>query len=115
MDSYNTGLQPSIREDKYKEDKNNSSSSSSDDDPNYIIETKVCNKLSISKQFEINEVAINIDDSITYDPLKTYSLENNNIIIPEYYELHKHPSKILSFDYFNMITDNIRNFRTLHP
>ena len=41
-------------------------------------------------------------------------LENSNVIIPSYYHLHKHPSKILSIDYYNIIKDDIKNCRPLN-
>jgi len=37
------------------------------------------------------------------------------MIIPEYYHLARHPSKILDIDYLKIIKDDIRNFRILNP
>ena len=45
---------------------------------------------------------------------KIHGLSNSDIIIPFYYQLHKHLSKILSIDYFTMIKENIRNFIPLN-
>jgi hypothetical protein len=41
-------------------------------------------------------------------------LENSDVIIPSYYEIHKHPSKIFNLDYFEIIKDDIRNYRELN-
>ena len=59
-------------------------------------------------------MSINIDDFKPYDPPLNPGLENSPLIIPEYYELHKHPSKILDVDYLKIINDSIRNFRKLN-
>jgi hypothetical protein len=41
-------------------------------------------------------------------------LDNADVIIPSYYEIHKHPSKIFNIDFFEIIKDDIRNYRELN-
>ena len=50
----------------------------------------------------------------TYSPPKEPGLNNSQIIIPKYYCLAKHPSKIPDIDYYEIIKDDIRNFRKLN-
>jgi len=38
-----------------------------------------------------------------YEPPKENSLSNSDIIIPKYYQDHSNLSKILEFDYYNII------------
>ena len=77
---------------------------------NYTIKTKVCKKL--SKELGLNEIVF--DDKIDYIPPKENGLLNSDIIIPSYYQLHKHPSKIFNIDYYEIIKDDIRNIRPLN-
>ena len=70
----------------------------------------MCRRL--SKEFGIDE--INYDEIINWTPPKQHGLNNCNVIIPQYYHLHKHPSKIFKIDYYEIIKDDIRNFRTLN-
>ena len=51
---------------------------------------------------------------INYDPPKEHGLSNSDFIIPLHYQLHKHPSKILDIDYYQLIKDDIKNYRTLN-
>ena len=76
----------------------------------YEIKTKVCK--SLSKQFGLEE--IKIDETTLPNPPKQYGLHNADVIIPSYYEIHKNPSKILNLDYFEIIKDDIRNYRELN-
>ena len=39
---------------------------------------------------------------------------NSNVIIPPYYSLHKNPTKIFDANYFEIIKDDIRNYRALN-
>jgi hypothetical protein len=56
----------------------------------------------------------NINKNIQTDwvPSKTHGLNNSFIIIPEYY--HKKGEKVLKLHYYEMIIDDIRNFRKLN-
>ena len=87
-----------------------SSISTSSDYENYIIKTNVCKRL--SKEFDLPEMVI--DETVIVEPPTEYGLSNSDIIIPSYYHLAKHPSKILGLDYFNIIKDDIKNYRTLN-
>ena len=80
------------------------------EDENYIIKTKVCKRL--SKELGLNEIIF--DENISYKPPKESGLSNSDIIIPSYYQLHKHPSKIFNIDYYEIIKDDIRNIRPLN-
>ena len=53
-------------------------------------------------------------DNDDCNPPSTYGLSNSDVIIPSHYKLHKHPSKILEFDYYEVIKDDIRNCRPLN-
>lgn len=77
------------------------------------------NKLSPSliKYFNIdinNNTNINTNKNIQTDwePPKHHGLNNSFIIIPNYYM--KSGEKILKVDYYEMILDDIRNFRKLN-
>jgi hypothetical protein len=67
----------------------------------------------LSKELQLPECVF---DEIfpLYAPPKAPGLENSNVIIPSYYNLHNNPSKILSIDYYNIIKDDIRNCRPLN-
>ena len=80
------------------------------DTNDYKIKTKACK--SLSKKFGLEEVII--DENTLPDPPKNYGLNNSDIIIPSYYEIHKHPSKIFKIDFFEIIKDDIRNYRELN-
>ena len=87
-----------------------SSSISTDSDyENYVIRAKVCTRL--SKELNLPEITYDLSD---YEPPEAHGLENSNTIIPVYYHLDKHPSRILNVDYLHMIKDDIRNFRQLN-
>lgn len=81
-----------------------------EEDENYVITTNVCKRL--SKELGLNEISY--DESILYEPPKEHGLQNSNVIIPEYYKLHNHPSKIFDIDYYEIIKDDIRNLRPLN-
>lgn len=63
---------------------------------------------------DINTNTSNINKNIQTDwyPPKHHGLKNSFIIIPDYYK--KHGEKILKVDYYDMILDDIRNFRKLN-
>lgn len=82
----------------------------SSDDENYVLKTKVCKRL--SKEFKLEEVFI--DESTLTPPPNEHGLSNAEVIIPSYYRLHKHPSKILDIDFYAIIKDDIRNCRVLN-
>jgi hypothetical protein len=77
---------------------------------NYVINTKMNNKL--LKELGLTEN--NYDEKNSYEPPKEHGLSNSNVIIPAYYHIDRHPSKILNIDYYEIIKDDIRNFRTLN-
>jgi len=93
-------------EDDYLEDNNDNDNN----DENYIIKTKICRRL--SRQLGLDE--IQYDYTGEYEVPKEHGLLNSDIIIPSYYHLHTHPSKIFNLDYFTIIKDDIRNFRVLN-
>lgn len=87
-----------------------SSSISTDSDyENYVIRAKICRRL--SRELNLPEITFDISD---YEPPEEHGLDNCNTIIPAYYHLDKHPSRILNVDYLHMIKDDIRNFRQLN-
>jgi hypothetical protein len=91
---------------------NSSSSSISTltDYENYVIKANVCKML--SRELSLPEMVIDEKDIV--EPPTEYGLSNSDVIIPSYYHLDKDPSKILGIDYFNIIKDDIRNYRTLN-
>lgn len=91
--------------DKYKYERNGN-----DYDENYTIQTKMCKRL--SKEFGIEDFPC--DEITEYKPPEKHGLENSEVIIPSYYQLHKHPSKILDLDFYQIIKDSIRNYRKLN-
>jgi len=95
-------------EDKYEED----SDANSYDDCEYKITANMCSRLSREFGIEENNITMNIE--MDYDIPPENGLHNCNMIIPSYYELHKHPSKIFTVDYLEIIKDDIRNFRPLN-
>jgi len=80
------------------------------EDKEYKIKTKVCR--SLSRQFGLEEMKI--DENIILEPPKQYGLVNSDVIIPSYYDLHNKPSKIFDIDFFEIIKDDIRNYRELN-
>ena len=76
---------------------------------NYEIKATICNRL--ARELNLQEKKYNIID---YKPPDFPGLMNSDVIIPSYYKLDKHPSKILEIDYFIIIKDDIRNFRPLN-
>ena len=83
------------------------------DDQHYKIKTRVCNRL--AKELGIDDIQHYDDNTLVmYEAPKEPGLHNCNAIIPAYYHLHKHPSKIFNIDYFEIIKDDIRNFRELN-
>ena len=92
---------------KYKD---NNSDTDDDDDKNYVIKTNICKRL--SKELQLPEIIYDIKND--YEPPKEHGLSNSNIIIPSYYNLDKNPSKIFNIDYYEIIKDDIRNFRPLN-
>ena len=92
------------------QDDNNDNDVSDVSDDNYIIKAKICKRLST----ELGLEEIKFDEIGIYDVPKEHGLSNCNMIIPSYYQLHKHPSKIFTLDYFEMIKDDVRNLRELN-
>lgn len=79
-------------------------------DENYEIKTNICKRL--SKELNLSEIQYDIPND--YVAPKESGLCNSNVIIPKYYQLHKHPSKIFTIDYYEIIKDDIRNLRALN-
>ena len=69
----------------------------------YKIQAKMCKRL--SREFGIEEIK---------PAPENYGLENSDVIIPSYYKLHEDPSKIIDFDFYKIIQDDIRNGRKLN-
>jgi len=76
----------------------------------YIMNANVCRKL--TKILNIDEMKHT--EKNNYEQPTKSGLSNCNVIIPPYYQLHKHPSKLLDIDYYEMIKDDIKNFRILN-
>jgi hypothetical protein len=81
-------------------------------DNNYIITTNMNNKLLEILQLNNNDLKLNKE--FYWTPPKEHGLLNSDYIIKPYYQLHKNPHKILDINYYNIIKDDIRNFRTLN-
>lgn len=90
-------------------DSSSSSISTNSDYENYIIKANVCKIL--SDELGLKEYKFDISD---YEPPKEPGLQNCDLIIPSYYHLHKHPEKLFKIDYYEIIKDDIRNFRKLN-
>jgi len=88
----------------------------SSNDENYTIVTKVCKTL--SKEFNLPEIVfeenISSDTLFSSDAPTEHGLSNSDIIIPSYYNLHKDPSNILNIDFYEIIKDDIKNYRILN-
>ena len=80
---------------------------------NYIFKTKNFNK-PLTNLLKIPE--FNYNKNFNWCPPKIHGLNNSNYIIPTYYIYRKNPYKILLYnlDYFEIIKDDIRNFRKLN-
>jgi hypothetical protein len=79
------------------------------EDNSYVFKAKICPRLSR----ELNMEEIKFDDMGSYEPPKQHGLSNSDIIIPQYYKLHE-KKFFLDLDYFNIIKDDIRNYRSLN-
>ena len=87
------------------------SSGSSSDLENYVLRANVCKRL--SREFNLPEMKC-FDDISLHAPPEEHGLCNADAIIPSYYHLHKNPQKMQSFDYYEVIKDDLRNFRPLN-
>jgi hypothetical protein len=87
-----------------------------DDDGNeetYIIKANVCKRL--SKELGLNNINIyNENENFNWIPPKKHGLSNSNHIIPSYYHIDKNIKKAFNIDYFFIIKDDIRNYRSLN-
>jgi hypothetical protein len=90
-------------------DKLSLSQNNNDNDDEYVIQANVCKIL--SKQLKLPE--IHYDYMGEYEPPKEHGLINSDVIIPQYYFNNKDPSKILNINYYDIIKDDIRNYRVL--
>lgn len=82
------------------------------DPEKYVIKANLCRAL--SKELGLPENTYTYEETRNYEPPKEHGLSNSNVIIPSYYHLDKHPSKIFDIDYLVMIKDDIRNLRELN-
>ena len=82
----------------------------SDKDEHYVFRANLCGRLSR----ELNLVETNFEYMGHYEAPKEHGLSNSNIIIPKYYKLHENPQKILDLDFYQIIKDDIRNYRPLN-
>ena len=87
-----------------------SSISCDSDLENYIIKTNVCIRL--SRELDLPEMVL--DECGSFEAPEQHGLINSDVIIPEYYHIHKHPSKILNINFYEIIKDDIRNLRPLN-
>ena len=81
------------------------------DDENYIIKTNICKNL--SNELGLSETNYDNED-FSWEPPSTHGLQNCDYIIPPYYKYHTNIKKIFDIDYFDIIKDDIRNFRKLN-
>jgi hypothetical protein len=88
-----------------------SSISTDSDCENYVIKANICPRL--SQELSLPEIVYDIGIS-DYEPPNEPGLTNSGTIIPAYYKLDKHPSKILEIDYLYIIEDDIINLRPLN-
>lgn len=103
--------QPESNNEKQEEIRSSTSSSSlSSDYENYVIKANLCGML--SRELKLDEIFY--DEMGTYEPPTESGLSNSNVIIPAYYHIDKHPSKIIDIDYYEIIKDDIRNYRALN-
>ena len=67
---------------------------------------------SLSLVLDIPEIKFE-DDNLKWEPPEESGLSNSNYIIPQYYN-HKSNTTILDIDYYEIIKDDIRNYRKLN-
>lgn len=82
--------------------------SNDDHDENYVFKANLCT--SLSKELQLSKK--NYDNTGIYEPPKEHGLTNSECIIPSYYKKNK--NNILVVDYYEIIKDDIRNFRPLN-
>ena len=83
-----------------------------DDYNNYVIKANVCTIL--GKELGLKPLIC--DTIVSYEKPKEYGLSNCDFIIPQHYiEFHnKHNPRMFEFDYYEIIKDDIKNFRKLN-
>jgi hypothetical protein len=96
--------------DNINDDLNDNISLNDFDDNNYIIKANVCRKL--SKILNVDD--IKYDQNFLWQPPKEHGLKNCDYIIQPYYKYHEKVQKIFDIDYYEIIKDDIRNFRALN-
>jgi hypothetical protein len=79
------------------------------DDEKYVVKTNVCRRL--SKILEVPP--FNYDEKFHWEPPTEHGLSNCEYIIPSYYKKHNN-NNILHMDYYDIIKDDIRNYRPLN-
>ena len=103
--------QPESNDEKQEDLPSSTSSSSlSSDYENYVIKANLCGAL--SRELKLDEIVY--DEIGTYEPPSESGLSNSNVIIPAYFHIDKNPLKILDVDYYDIIKDDIRNYRVLN-
>ena len=94
--------------DELFDDELSKSSYTSENDENYVFKANLCTIL--SKELQLPETIY--DNTGNYDQPKEHGLTNSDYIIPSYYKKNK--NNILDVDYYEIIKDDIRNFRSLN-
>jgi len=87
------------------------------EEDNYELRAKVCTRLSreiCSSELQFVVQELSQKDGNEWTAPSKPGLENCDEIIPSYYHFHKHPSKIMDIDYFEIIKDDVRNYRVLN-
>jgi hypothetical protein len=102
---------------RLNEDKDDEAITDKEDDANkyyddedveeYEFKTNVNRRLSEI----LNIPPIDLCDNIDWEPPKEYGINNSECIIPSYYYKN---NKILDINYYDIIKDDIRNFRALN-
>jgi hypothetical protein len=88
-----------------------------DEEDNYTFTTAVNKSLSEVLGITIESI---IDQNnknehkIVWDIPKEYGLQNSNYIIPSYYQFRRNQNNLLEIEYYDMIKDDITNYRKLN-
>ena len=112
VESFNSESHSSLRNCSFSEESQMSDCSTSNDDnyESYKFRAKICTRLSR----ELNLDEIQYDFAGEWTPPEDAGLQNCDAILPAYYHYHKYPHKIQDIDYYEIIKDDIRNFRVLN-
>jgi hypothetical protein len=83
---------------------------SNDNYETYQFRAKICTRL--SRELKLAEIQYDCDEG--WIPPEEHGLNNCDYILPAYYHYHKMPDKIVDIDYYEIIKDDIRNYRVLN-